>query len=159
MSGSRMIATLLAAALVSSAVAGLTGCGARKDPVQALVDDLEAAAEHKSADGIRERLADDFRGEGGIDRAEAVSTIRRYLAGYEKVDLEVYDVAIQRAEGSADVTFRVEFSGRAVKIGGLDGLLPPGAAYRFDLHVVEQPGGWKVQRAAWEAVAPPDTGR
>ena len=159
MSGSPMAAPLLAAALVASTVAGLTGCGARKDPVQALVDDLEAAAEDRSADGIRERLADDFRGQGGIDRAEAVSMIRRYLAGYEKVDLEVYDVSVQRAEGSADVKLRVEFSGRAVKIGGLDGLLPPGAAYRFDLHVVEQPGGWKVQRAAWEAVAPPDTGR
>ena len=42
--------------------------------------------------------------------------IRRYLAGYEKVDLEVYDVSVQRAEGSADVKLRVEFSGRAVKI-------------------------------------------
>jgi hypothetical protein len=158
MSGFRVTATVVAAALVASA-AGVTGCGARKDPVQALVDDLEAAAEDKSADGIRERLADDFRGQGGIDRAEAVSMIRRYLAGYEKVDLEVYDLSVQRGDGSADVTFRVEFSGHPLSIGGLGGLLPPGAAYRFDLHVAERAGAWKVERAAWEAVAPPDAGR
>jgi hypothetical protein len=149
----------VAAALLVSAIVGLLGCGARKDPVQALVDDLEAAAEDKSADGIRERLADDFRGQGGINRAEAVSTIRRYLAGYEKVQIEVYDVKVQRGDGSADVTFRVEFSGHPLSIGGLAGLLPPGAAYRFDLHVVDQGGTWKVQRAAWESVAPPEPGR
>jgi hypothetical protein len=151
---SRTELSVLVAALVA-----LVGCGARKDPVQALVDGLEAAAEDKSADGIRERLADDFRGQGGINGAEAVSLIRRYLAGYEKVDLEVYDVKVQRGDGSADVTFRVEFSGHPLSIGGLDGLLPPGAAYRFDLHAVEQAGAWKVQRAAWESVAPPEPGR
>jgi hypothetical protein len=159
MSGYRKTATLGAAALLVSAAVGLTGCRARKDPVQALLDDLVAAAEAKNADGIRERLADDFRGQGGINRAEAVSTIRRYLAGYEKVQIEVYDVAIQRGDGSADMTFRVEFSGHARSIGGLDGLLPPGASYRFDLHVVDQGGTWKVERAAWESVAPPDAGR
>jgi hypothetical protein len=142
-----------------TALVFLGGCGSRKDPVQALVDDLEAAVEARNADGVRERLADDFRGQGGINRAEAVSMIRRYLAGYEKVEVEVYDLDVQRGEGSADVKFRIEFSGHALSFGGLAGLLPPGAAYRFDLHVVEQAGGYKVQRAAWDAVAPPAEGR
>jgi hypothetical protein len=159
MSGSRMTATVVTTALLASTVVGLIGCGARKDPVQALVDNLEAAAEDKNADGIRERLADDFRGQGGIDRAESVSMIRRYLAGYETVELEIYDFSVQRGAGSADVKFGVDFSGHPLNIGGLAGLLPPDAAYRFDLHVVEQAGAWKVQRAAWEAIAPPDAGR
>ena len=85
--------------------------------------------------------------------------IRRYLAGYEKVEVEVYDLEVQRGDGSADVKFRIEFSGHALSFGGLDGLLPPGAAYRFELHVVEQAGAYKVQRAAWDAVAPPAEGR
>jgi hypothetical protein len=152
-------AWVVSAALLVACATG-TGCGAKKDPVQALLDDLEHAAEHKDADGIRERLADDFRGQGGIDRAEAVATIRRYLAGYETVELEVYDVAIQRGEaGGADATFRVEFAGHPLSIGGLAGLLPPGASYRFDLHLAEGARGWKVERAGWEALAPPDPGR
>ena len=136
----------------------VVGCRGTKDPVQALIDDLVAAAEDKSAERIGERLAGDFRGQNGMGRADAVATIRRYLAGYEKVDLEVYDVSIQRSDGAADVSFRAEFSGSALSIGGLSGLLPPEALYRFDLHVVEQGGVWKVQRAAWEEVAPPSDG-
>ena len=154
----RLSATARAISASLALTTVLAAC-AKKDPVRALVDDLEEAAEHKDADGVRELLTDDFRGEGGIDRAEAVSTIRRYLAGYEKVDLEVYDVSVQRGDDSADVLFRVEFSGHPLSIGGLAGLLPPGASYRFDLHLVEQPKGFKVQHAAWEAVSPPDAGR
>jgi len=146
----------LSASLAVAAI--LAGCGAKNDPVHALIDDLVDAAEDKSAERIGERLAADFRGQNGMGRADAVATIRRYLAGYEKVDLEVYDVTIQRRDGGADVSFQAEFSGRALSIGGLGGLLPPEALYRFDLHVVEQGGTWKVQRAAWEEVAPPSDG-
>ena len=145
-------------ALLVATLLVFPGC-VKDDPIQALLDDLEAAAEAKSADGILEHLADDFRGQGGIDRVEAMGQLRRYLAAYEKVELEVYDVAIQRAEGSANVAFQVEFTGQALTIGGLGGLLPPGASYRFDLQVVERGGAWKVLRAAWESVAPPGTER
>jgi hypothetical protein len=160
MGGSRTGALFTAAALLAAAVVvGQVGCGAGKDPVQALVDDLEAAAEDKSADRFRDLLTDDFKGQGGISRAKAAAQLRRYFAAYEKVALEVYDLSVQRADGSADVAFRVEFSGEPLRIGGLAGLLPPGASYRFDLHLVQQPRGFKVQRAAWEAMAPPDPGR
>ena len=144
---------------ISLAAALASGCGAKKDPVQALIDDLVEAAEDKSAERIGQRLTDDFRGQNGMGRADAVATIRRYLAGYEKVHLEVYDVSVQRADGAADVSFRAEFSGRALSIGGLSGLLPPEALYRFDLHVLEAGGTWKVQTAAWEEAAPPSGGR
>jgi hypothetical protein len=149
-------ARVLSASLAVAAV--LAGC-AKKDPMQALVDDLEEAAEDRNADRFRDLLTDDFKGQGGISRAEAAAQLRRYFAAYEKVALEVYDLSVQRAEGSADASFRVEFSGEPLKIGGLGGLLPPGAAYRFDLHVVEQPGSWKVQLATWESVPLPEPGR
>jgi Domain of unknown function (DUF4440) len=149
-------ARVLSASLAVATV--LAGC-AKKDPVQALVDDLEEAAEDKDAGRFHDLLTDDFNGQGGIRRAEATAELRRYFAAYEKVAIEVYDLSVQRADGSADVSFRVEFSGQPLQIGGLGGLLPPGAAYRFDLHVLEQPGTWKVQRAAWESVAVPEPGR
>jgi hypothetical protein len=145
-------------AFLAMALIAAPSCGAKKDPVQALIDDLEDAAERKDAEGIGARLADDFRGQNGMGRADAVANIRRYLAGYEEVDLEVYDVKVQRGDGSADASFSAEFSGRALSIGGLGGLLPPEALYRFDLHAVERGGTWKVQRAAWEEAAPPGEG-
>jgi hypothetical protein len=144
-----------ATVLGTAALVGLTACGPKKDPVQALVDGLEAAVDARDADAVRDRVSEDFRGQGGINRAEALSMLRRYFAAYEKVDAEVYDLEVQRADGAADVTFRAEFSGKGLSFGGLDGLLPPGAAYRFQLHVVDQGGTWRVQRAAWEDVAPP----
>lgn len=152
--GAFVAVVLLASALVAGA-----GCGKKKDPVLALVDALEAAAEDRSADRFRDLLTEDFHGQGGISRAEATAELRRYFAAYEKVSIEVYDLSVQRGDGSADVSFRVEFTGEALKIGGLGGLLPPGASYRFDLHVVERAGAWKVQRAAWESVAAPEPGR
>jgi hypothetical protein len=153
----RLSRTVFVVASLAAAVAA--GCGGKRDPVQALIDDLVDAAEAKSAERIGERLADDFRGQNGMGRADAVATIRRYLAGYEKVDLEVYDVSVQGADGAADVSFRAEFSGRALSIGGLGGLLPPEAMYRFDLRVVDLGGTLKVKTAAWEEVAPPSDGR
>ena len=46
----------------------------------------------------------------------------------------------------------VEFAGRARSLGGLKGLLPPSAVYRFELGVVEEGGAWRVREAAWEPV-------
>jgi hypothetical protein len=146
---------MAALALVAIALAA-AGCGPKKDPIQALVDGLEEAVDHRDVDGVRDRVSEDFRGQGGITRAEALSMLRRYFAAYESVDAEVYDLEVQRGQGAADVKFLAEFSGKGQSFGGLNGLLPPGAAYRFDLHVVDQSGTWRVQRAAWEAVAPPE---
>ena len=148
-----------AAGLLVLALVVWSGCGAKKDPVQALVEDLEEAAEDRNADAFSGHLTDDFQGQGGINRAEATAQLRRYLAAYEKVEIDVFDLSVQRADGSADVTFRADFSGQALSIGGLGGLLPPGASYRFDLKVVDRAGTWKVQRAAWESVPLPEPGR
>ena len=147
------------AVLAMAALMATAACGPKKDPIQVLVDDLEKAVDDRDVDGVRDRVTEDFRGQGGITRAEALSMLGRYFLAYEKVDAEVYDLEIQRGQGSADVKFRAEFSGKGQSFGGLDGLLPPGAAYRFQLHVVEQGGSWKVQRAAWEAEALPEPGR
>ena len=39
-----------------------------------------------------------------------------------------------------------------VAIGGLDGLLPPEAVYRFDLDTAEEDGTWRVRSTRWEQV-------
>ncbi len=133
---------------------GLACSGTPDDPVEELRIALEAAAEARDAERFGERLSDEFRGPREEPRAEALATLRRYFAAYESVDLEVYGVEVDRDETHAEVRCVVEFSGRGRQLGGLAGLLPPTAVYRFDLVVAEEGGVWRVQRAAWEPAVP-----
>ena len=129
--------------------------GPAKDPVEALLAELEVAAEARDADRFAERLSGGFEGPGSIGRAEAVAQLRRYFAAYETVAIDVYGVEAEREGATARVRCVVEFSGRARKAFGLEGLLPPSAVYRFDLEVADDGGTWRVRRAAWEPVEGP----
>jgi len=120
------------------------------DPVAALLAELEAAAEARDADRFGERLAPDFQGTHGLGRPEAIAQLRRYFAAYESVAIDVYGVESERAGRSAHARCVVEFSGRARKAFGLEGLLPPSAVYRFDLELADEGGTWRVRGASWE---------
>ena len=88
----------------------------QEDPVQALLDDLEAAAEDKSADahprapGRRLPRAGRHRPRGGRRPQSAATS-----PAYEKVDLEVYDVVhpARRGQRGRDVPGRVLGAGPA----------------------------------------------
>jgi hypothetical protein len=147
---------LARAFLALAALAGGADCRPPRDPVLDLVDTLRQAAEDRDAQGIADRLAEDFKGSGGADKAEATATLRRYFAGYESVHLAVYDVAVRgRTDDEAEVGFRAEFSGSARRALGLDGFLPPSAVYRFDLRVVRKGADWKVASAEWKTAETP----
>lgn len=137
------------AALLAS-LAVLTACGGSRDPIETLLKDLERAAEHRDAEEVVRHLASDFHGTGAIARAEVGPLLRRYFAAYETVNLDVYDVAIERGEGTARLRFRADLDGRPLRVGGLGGLLPPSAMYRFDLHLRLVEGRWLVAEAEWE---------
>jgi hypothetical protein len=116
---------------------------------------LRAAPEDRDAQAIADRLADDFKGNGSVDKAEAAATLRRYFAAYESVHLVVYDVAVtRRTDTEADLGFRAEFTGAARRIGGLDGFLPPSAIERFDLRPHAPWPDWKVAAADWRPIEP-----
>jgi hypothetical protein len=137
-------------------VAAVVACSrGPSDPVQDLLEELEAAAEARDADRFGARLSEGFQGAHGVGRADSLATLRRYFAAYESVGLEVYGVEIDRDETTAEVRCVIEFAGRARQLGGLPGLLPPAAVYRFELGVAEEEGLWRVRQAAWEQV-PPD---
>jgi hypothetical protein len=141
-------------ALVVIALA-LAACRSQPDPVLALVEALRAGAEDRDAAAIADRLADDFKGNGSVDKAEATATLRRYFAAYESVHLVVYDVTVtRRTDTEADLGFRAEFNGAARRIGGLDGFLPPSAAFRFDLRLTRRGSDWKVAAAEWRPIEP-----
>ena len=132
------------------------GCSrAPADPVEALLAELEAAAEARDADRFGERLAPAFRGGQGLGRPEALARLKRYFAAYESVGIEVYGVESDRDGQAARLRCEVEFSGEARKAFGLEGLLPPSAVYRFDLDVAEEGGSWRVRGATWEQAEAP----
>ena len=128
----------------------LSGCGA---PIPSwLVDSLHRRRDRDARDRTGRRR---LQGNGTVDKAETVATLRRYFAAYESVHLLVYDVAVpRRTEGEADVSFRAEFKGSARRIGGLDGFLPPSAVERFDLRLARRGSDWKVIAADWRPLEP-----
>jgi hypothetical protein len=123
------------------------------DPVRALVDELAAAAEARDADRFGERLSKDFEG-SAMSRADSLATLRRYLAAYESVGIDIYSFESETDGGTARVRCEVDFRGDARKIGGLEGLLPPSAVYRFELEAADEGDAWRVKRARWEEVPP-----
>jgi hypothetical protein len=133
----------------------LGGCRSQPDPALALVDALRTSAEDRDAQTIADRLSDDFKGNGSVDKAEATATLRRYFAAYESVRLTVYDVTVtRRTETEVDLGFRAEFNGAARRVGGLDGFLPPSAVERFDLRLARRGSDWKVIAAEWRPIEP-----
>jgi hypothetical protein len=125
------------------------------DPVQELLSELESAAEARDADRFGARLSEGFQGPAGLGRADSLALLRRYLAAYETVAIEVYGAETERSDGGARVRLRADFAGETRTLGPLAGLLPPTAFYRFELDVAEERGTWRVRKATWEAVRPP----
>ena len=138
-------------AALALAAALAAGCGPATDPVQQTIDGIVAGAEDREAAAIVERLSPDFQGADGSGRVDAEATLRRYLAAYEKLDVRISELTIERASGAARARFRADLSGSPRKVGGLEDLLPQSSAYRFDLRLVPLSGGhWVVTWAAWE---------
>ena len=144
-------------ALLALVLALAAGCSrAPADPVEALLAELEAAAEARDAERFGERLAPAFQGGPGLGRTEALAQLKRYLRRLRVGG----DRGVRRRRPSATaaaarVRCVVEFSGQARKAFGLEGLLPPSAVYRFDLDVAEEGGAWRVRGATWEPAEAP----
>jgi hypothetical protein len=131
----------------------LAACGGPpQDPVERLLHDVEGAAEDRDAAAVAERLAEDFEGEGRLRKADAVAMLRRYLAGYERVGIEIYEV--QRQEDGR-LTLRADFSGKPRDVGGLAGLLAESVLYEFELELAGEGDELKIRRATWRLWAPP----
>jgi hypothetical protein len=98
-----------------------------------------------------DRLAPDFQAADGSGRADAEAMLRRYLAAYERLNVKISDLTMERGAGAARARFRADLSGKPRQISGLDGWLPRTASYRFDLRLSLDSGGrWLVTSAGWE---------
>lgn len=126
------------------AVLLLAAC-AEKDPVVRTIDRVVDAADDRDAAEIMESLASTYEG-----RAEVERELRRYLFGYESIDVTVRELQSQSTADGGWATFRVDFSGVPKKAAGLDQFLPRSATYRFALDFVTESGEWKIAKAQWE---------
>jgi hypothetical protein len=132
-----------------------------QDPVERLIHDVSVAVESGDVAAIGARLDPDFRGEGGMTKADALATVRRLLAAYERVDVEVYDVSWtpeseDGPRGEGHLSFRVDFSGKPKDVGGLAGLLPATAIHEFDVELAGAEPDPTVRRAAWRPWSRPE---
>ena len=137
-----LLPVLMAAPLVS--------CGEKGDPARQSLDRIVKAANARDANGVAENLSADFRAEGGEGLEDIKTTLRRYFAAYEILDVKISDVAIERAPAAARATFRADLSGQPRKLGGLEGLLPSASTYTFDVRLVPEGNRWKIAWASWQ---------
>jgi hypothetical protein len=136
----------------------LGGCSPRpSDPVRALLAELEAAAEARDADRFAACLSPAFTAEHGLTRAESLAQLRKHFAIYESVRVDVQEIEIERDGDRASVRCVVLTSGRARRLPGLEGLLPPDQALRFELDVGREGEAWLVRSASWKALEPEST--
>jgi hypothetical protein len=140
------------AAFSASVAIGSSACGRSGDPVEALLERVEAAVEARDSGEVSALLSGEFETASGQSREEATRTLKRLFLGYESIGVERVATEIERGEGSAQVRCWVELDGRARPVGSLGGLLPPDATYRFDVGVVQTEAGWLVSRVGWERV-------
>jgi len=160
MGGADVVRAILAGAVACVTLAGASGCSRKPvDPVAALLSELTAAAEARDAERFARGVSAEFKDAEGMDKPNAVLLLKRYFAAYEAVSINVYGVEIERGSSEARVRCVVEMKGRARKLPGLEGLVPPDAAYRFDLGVADEAGRWRVRSASWESTEPPAEAR
>lgn len=128
----------------------LAACTRPRDPVEALLFDITAAAGERNADRIVERLSSGFAGEAGLTRDAALAELRRHFFLYKGVEVVISDVATEGPSDSLTVRCRAHFSGTPKDVGGLAGLLPDAASYRFELSLTQEAGVLKIARASWQ---------
>lgn len=134
---------------VSLALLLAAACGSPADPVRATLDRMVQAADARDAAAVVQNLTSDFQAADGSSRADDEALLQRYFAAYEKLDVRLENVQIERSESTARVRLRAVMSGRPRQIGGLSGLLPSSAKYDFDFRMSRDGKSWKVAWASW----------
>ena len=83
-----------------------------------------------------------------MGRAEVGGELRRYFSLYKSLEAGLAEVVVERRAGGATVRFRASVAGKPKDIGGLAGLVPDTARYRFELTLVGEGRDLKIAKAA-----------
>lgn len=136
------------AAVVAMAVAVLAMACARTPPEQRLREQLsqmQAALEQRDARSFMEGVAEDFSGNGGMDRAALQQLVRAQVLANASIGVTL---------GPADVQFQgdrasVRFS--AVSTGGSGRFVPDQAgAWEITSGWRDEDGQWRLYYADWK---------
>lgn len=138
--------------IAGAAILAAAACGGRPDPSSGAVHRLVRAANHRDAAAIVAALAPDFRGSEGMGRDDLDAELRRLFAAYASVDVSISGLAVEPFPDFDVVRFYAVFRGRARKIGGLEGILPSSARYRFELRLARDGARRTVTQATWEEI-------
>ncbi len=141
----------IAAALIILSLAPLAACRAR-DPVKQRLDAITSAVEDRDADDVVKSLSDNFQGNNGESRQEALDELRRYLFAYQNINVRLVNLEIARREFSAAADFVAEVIGNPKTIGGLDQILPRTAKVQFHIEMRREGHSWLVTSATWQRV-------
>ena len=124
----------------------LPGCD-RTPPEEALrarVSALEAAVDARDAGALRDFLADDFIGPGGMDDAAARRLAQGMFLRYRDIGTRLGPLAVELQERHATVRFD------AVVTGGTGTLLPQsGQVYEVTTAWRLEGGDWRLVSAEW----------
>jgi hypothetical protein len=136
-----------ALALCSALLLVLAGCSRPADE-QALRDTIaamQAAAQARDAGALTEHLADNFAGEGGLDKERLRRLLLVQFMRNQRVGVTLGPIST-RIEGQ-----RAEAEFTALLTGFQEGLLPARAdGYRIVTGWRVEDGRWRLERAAWE---------
>jgi len=140
----RILRALAALLLVAAA-----GACARRAPLDVLLAGLEGAIEARDADAVARHLAPEMTTANGMSGKMAISELKRYFLAYKSLDVSLSEIAPE-GDPLRKVTVRVDVSGQARQFGGVAGMLPDVAAYRFELDLVAKDGKLLVSGASWQ---------
>lgn len=118
----------------------------RSTPEQVLrlqITQMQQGIEQREAARVIEPLADDFLGNGGMDRQAVERLLRAQLLLNQRIEVVLgpVDVRIEGQNAQADFT--------VVLAGGNGRLYERGRIHQVSTHWREQDGQWLLYRAQW----------
>jgi len=133
-------------ALALALAAGPSGCS-RTPPEQALrqtIAGLEDAAEKRDAAALRDGLAEDFVGPGGMDERGLARMAQGVFLRHKDINANLGPLDMDVRGESATVRFTAALTGG-------QGLLPDsGQVYDVDTEWRLEDGEWRLVRANWK---------
>jgi hypothetical protein len=145
------VAVVRARRFLTAALLAVAACR-NEDPAAARVRSLARAAGRRDAAAIVGALSPSFEGTLGMRREDVGAELSRLFAAYASVDVSIVDLATERFPEFTLARFVAEFRGTVRRIGGLEGMLPSSARYRFELRLVPDGRELRIATARWEEI-------
>lgn len=137
----------------------LAGCPGGSDPrerVRDRIDEAVGLAEARAIGRLVELVSDRYRDGRGRDADAVRGMARLYLAQNRSIHLLHRIPSIELPEpGEAEVVVLVAAAGRPIEGVGQLGEIRADLL-RFDLHLIEERGAWRLVGMSWEPAAATD---